>query len=154
LQYKGSQTDNLLIIKLILPLALMKKNCILLFLSILTALSAKTQTQKHGFFILAEDNSGDIVHVYKRYSIDPKLTFSFQLLDTAFSSFDHNGYPLLLLQFKKTDSVYHMLSHTNRQLAMFYNDSLIINAKMVGFDSSYSVQLSGSFSLQEVKELE
>jgi hypothetical protein len=125
----------------------------LLIISFLFVLS-QLQGQKHGFYVLQEDRKGEIELYQQHYSIDPKLIFSFQLLDTAFGSFDHNGYPLLLLRFKKTDSVAHMLSYTNRQLAMFYNDSLKINAKMLGFDSSYALQLSGVFSLQEVRELE
>lgn len=132
----------------------MKSTVVVIFFIFLLFTSSNAQPVKHGFYILQEDSKGAIVQYDQRYSINPKLSFSFHVADTAFTSFDHNGYPVLIIKFNKTDSVYRMLNNPNKQLAMFYDDSLFTNAKLLSFDSTYRVQLSGSFTLRESRELE
>jgi hypothetical protein len=74
------------------------------------------------------------------------------VLDSVATGFTANGYPALLF-LKKNESSYNLLNNPQKQLAWSDNETMMVCAKLLSFDNSYSMQLAGNFTMNEVSRL-
>jgi hypothetical protein len=118
------------------------------------AIQAQDSVQlKNGFCFLGRQDSGKIFYERLRYECSSAL-YPQTLIDSAFTSFTQNGYPALIICFKKDSASAMFHNSSGKILGWFYKDSMIVCAKVMEMDTSYRLQLTGNYTVQEVKALE